>query len=99
MIFLGTPTQIITTIKKIGIKKRPVYVGRFDENGEFETTDETIIEKMKPHFEVKEETQTKPDEPITEITNETLIKCKKCEAEFENKGLLLAHIRKEHPKK
>ena len=58
---------------------------RFDENGEYETDDPVLIEKMKRRFKHEDE-------------KDAHIKCKKCGAEFENIGLLMHHHKKEHPK-
>lgn len=55
----------------------------FDANGEFETEDARLIAKLTPVFK-REETAA--------------IRCKKCEFETQNRGDLLAHYRKEHPK-
>lgn len=63
---------------------KPVFV--FNENGEYETNDPKIIDfmkKKKPHIKAVES---------------DLIKCKKCEFACSNKGELMAHYRKEHPK-
>lgn len=72
---------------------------QFDENGEFETEDEQLIKwiaknkkKINPIEKVKEE-------PNEEIKEEKIYKCKKCPFETNNQGELMAHYRKEHPKK
>ena len=53
---------------------------QFDENGEYETEDEKLIDWMKKN------------KGFIKCENNTL-KCKKCGQEFENKGLLMAHYR------
>jgi hypothetical protein len=63
----------------------------FDEKGEYRTNDEKLIKWMKENKNfIKHEEENNAD-------NDT-IQCKKCGAAFENKGLLMAHYRKEHPK-
>lgn len=64
----------------------------FDENGEFETEDKKLIEWIK-----KNKGFLKPFEEQAEET--ALMECKKCPFETDNKGELMAHYRKEHPKK
>ena len=67
---------------------------RFDANGEFETEDERLIRKLIHKF--------KHDAPI--VTEEQTTKehpalaCKKCDFTTTNKGELMAHYRKVHPK-
>lgn len=48
MIFLSEPNMHIFDFKTTGL------ICKFDENGEFKTEDEKLIEKLKPHFKVKE---------------------------------------------
>lgn len=56
----------------------------FNDKGEFETENAILIKALSQHFEeVKEEAK--------------VYKCKQCDFETENKGLLLAHYR-EHKK-
>lgn len=64
-------------------------VFQFDENGEYVTHDEKLIKWMKEH---------KNFIKCEEGNNIETIKCKKCGAEFTNKGEFLAHCRKLHPK-
>jgi hypothetical protein len=52
---------------------------QFDGNGEFETDDEKMIKRAVPYFKHEDNIET--------------MKCKKCGAEFTNKGELLAHYR------
>lgn len=82
MKFFGNPNEFVNTrIKKRNGHKLKTLC-RFDDNGEFETEEETLIEKLKPHFKYENNS----------------FKCKKCEFETDNNGKLLAHYRKEHPK-
>ena len=84
-------------------------VFQFDNNGEFETEDKSIIEFMRKYkghikcennaivsekIEVKEEVEEK--EEIKQEIKE--YKCKKCDYTTDNKGLLLAHYRQSHKK-
>lgn len=95
MKFYSEPNMSVFKMVKQGRFNKKVLAFKFDENGEFETEDNRLIEKLKIHFKHDEKSKepTKEPEPIKEII------CKQCSKSFENKGLLLAHIRKEHPKK
>jgi hypothetical protein len=82
MKFYGEPNLLVNTRKKVNgmYKNTPLFI--FDENGEYETEDKRLIEKLKKNF--KHENNK--------------FKCKKCDFETDNMGELLAHYRKEHPK-
>lgn len=82
MKFYSEPNELVRTRIKINNEFKLKTVCQFDNNGEFETEDETLIEKLKPHFKYENNS----------------FKCKKCEFETDNNGKLLAHYRKEHPK-
>lgn len=57
----------------------------FDDKGEFVTNDEKLIKWMKENKNfIKHENNS--------------YKCKKCDFETDNQGVLLAHYRKEHPR-
>lgn len=81
MKFYGEPNTLVKTRKRkqfsTEVTMKPLF--RFDENGEYETTDERLIQKLKKKFKYEEE---------------KTYKCKKCEYETTNKGELLAHYRK-----
>ena len=69
----------------------------FDAEGNFETEDPKLIGWIK-----KNKNFLKPiEEPTGETKKETLAEynCKKCDFKTDNKGLMMAHYRKEHPKK
>lgn len=89
MKFLGTPNSLI----RMNIRKNMLFlnkpIGRFDNNGIFETDNIKIIDRMKGKFQVYED--------IPAISN-TLKHCKKCDFTCENQGELLAHYRAIHPK-
>lgn len=85
MKFIGQPNCHIIDYKR----NKEVFC--FDEKGEYVTNDEKLIKwmaKNKNFIKHKEEKR---------VSNDT-IKCKKCGAEFNNKGDLLVHYRKVHPK-
>jgi hypothetical protein len=88
MIFSGTPNL---TVKIQRYSRNKAKFIRFDENGEFETSEPGLIERLKRHY--------KYDEPDVPEKNEEskVYKCKFCSYQTENKGLLLAHYR-EHKK-
>ena len=83
MKFYGEPNLLVNTRKKVNgmYKNTPLF--RFDKNGEYETEDKRLIEKLKLNFKYE---------------NSETHKCKKCGLEFDNMGNLLAHYRKCHPK-
>jgi hypothetical protein len=56
---------------------------QFDNKGEFTTDNERIIQRFMSHFD------SKPAEQY---------KCKKCDYVTNNKGELMVHHRKDHPK-
>jgi hypothetical protein len=66
---------------------------KFDEKGEYITLDPTLAKRMSIHFSCKEiELIEKVEEKVE------LLHCKKCDFTCENKGLLMAHYRENHPK-
>jgi hypothetical protein len=79
-------------------------IGKFDEDGIFETTDPYYIQKLKLYFPVVDESvPEKPIEPEKKAEQPkapaaTVRTCKTCGATFESQGALLAHYRTEHPK-
>lgn len=95
MIFIGTPDLFV----RISNKNFQRLTGRkgfyFDNNGRFETDNEILCKILKQHFEVEEEVSENKE--IQAEVKETF-KCKKCDFETDNKGLLMAHYKEKHPK-
>lgn len=92
MKFYGEPFMLVRDKTSKRVKK---VLFTFDEKGEYETENPALIERLKPHFRHDEE------EISVEVSIEPekkTICCKECSLTFENKGLLLAHIKKEHKK-
>lgn len=58
----------------------------FDENGKYETQDEKLIAWMKKN------------KNFIRCEESEVLKCKKCEFTCSNRGELMAHYRKDHPK-
>ncbi len=86
MKFFSDPNHVIIERTKnnvTGIISNRVKC-KFDDNGELETQDIKLIEKLKQHFKF-------------ESTESTIKKCKKCNFETDNNGSLMAHYR-EHKK-
>ena len=83
MIFLGEPGKVLYDIQS----HRSF---RFNKDGRLEVRNRSIIKKLKRKFPVLQE------EAAIETDKKHI--CKKCGAEFDNVGNMLAHIRKEHPK-
>lgn len=94
MKFYGTPNQLVNIReRKLGkLVTKPKF--RFDENGEYETEDMDLIERLKPHF--KHDNNAVNNEKTIECDKKFI--CKKCGFETENRGVFLAHCKKEHPK-
>lgn len=78
--FKGEPNHLVRFYPPIG---NVAYV-RFDENGEYTTDNERIIQRFMHKFD---------SVPIKEEYT-----CKKCEFVTDNRGLLMSHYRSEHPK-
>jgi rubrerythrin len=80
MKFYGPPNMLVKAKKRKKLstefEMKPIF--RFNENGEYETSDEKLIQKLKKKFK-HEETKK--------------YTCKQCGDEFENKGLYLAHMK------
>jgi hypothetical protein len=68
-----------------------VELGQFDKNGNLETNDTILIQRLK-------ELGYTPIEDVKKATNNEN-ECKKCGQKFANKGELMAHYRKDHPRK
>ena len=87
-----------TDIPNLYVKFTNKYIQRatgkkgmyFDANGEYETDNPVLIKAFTPLFAVvKEEPQE--EKPV--------LICKKCDFTCDNRGILLAHYRSEHPNK
>lgn len=77
---------------------KPYKSIRFDDNGEYETENTRLIARLKNRFGHEEpktviEEPKKIEETKENIIASTVYRCKKCDFETENKGLLLAHYR------
>ena len=83
MKFGGVPNQRVRIKQtKQRINHRFPKVIKFDKRGIYETESELMIKLLKERFP---------------IVPNPVYKCKKCDFETENKGLLLAHYKVEHP--
>jgi len=85
---------------------RPVSDGRtgirlfkFDEKGEYVTLDPILAKRLEAKFRCEEielvevGKQAEPEKEPAKVC-----KCKKCDFETDNNGLLMAHYREMHPK-
>jgi hypothetical protein len=73
----------------------------FDENGFYETDDTAIInfiKSKKPFVKVIQEPEAEAEKEPKKHS-EVFYNCSKCEYKTTNKGELMAHYRKFHPKK
>jgi hypothetical protein len=83
---------------------------RFDTKGEFITDDESLIERMKSHFDYIELEEAKTIGTRVKVAievskmiigvpevKENKLKCSKCDFATDNQGLLMSHYR-EHKK-
>ena len=109
MKFYGLPKMGVyerKTRRDIIKNKRPKLIFRFDGNGEFITSDETLIAKLIGKFKHDEteianitftESVIKAEE--VEIKSENSLRhCKKCEFTCDTQGQLLKHYRESHTK-
>ena len=100
--FLGTPRMLDKLNPPIGNKKRL----RLDANGEITTEDERVIKRFHHKFDSKpskngiEQAVEELDDGSFDIIDgdKQYYPCKKCEYTTLNKGELMAHYRKDHPK-
>jgi len=78
----GMPYETVFTTVRVGKKaKKRIALFRFDANGEADVDyDDKMIARLKVHYNVE---------------NEPNYKCKYCDFETDNKGVLMAHY-KEH---
>ena len=85
MKFYGQPNSLVREMRRKPFSTEYEFkpIFRFDEKVEYSTTDDRLIQKLKKKFKFEEE---------------KTYKCKKCGEEFENRGLMLAHYRANHPK-
>lgn len=66
----------------------------FDSNGIFETDIPVLVKALSRQFEIdSNEIENKV------VSTEAIRRCKKCDFTCDNQGELLAHYRKNHPKK
>jgi hypothetical protein len=96
MKFFGTPNMaVMERNREPKYRKNPFkckqLLFRFDNNGEYSTTDEALINKLIGKFKHENGTIEPP------VASKSM-KCKKCDYVTDNKGELLAHYRTEHPK-
>lgn len=99
--FLGTPNMLVVLNPPIGNIKRL----RFDANGEITTENERVIKRFHHKYDSKpsekeiEQAVEELDDGSADIfTEHASHNCKKCEFTTDNKGLLMAHYRSDHPK-
>lgn len=100
----GSPNELVTTIMKQAGRRRTVPLFKFDENGIAEINEQdftkTQIDRLKQRYEtLDKDIKKEVKEPKKAKKKPTTRVCKTCGAEFESQGQLLAHYRKEHPKK
>lgn len=94
MRFQSVPGRVVQKRVKRNGRKRIVALFKFDEKG-FASIDETKytatdLKSLKRLFKVVEEEKK---EDVTKVC-----KCKKCDFETDNRGVLMTHYRSEHPK-
>jgi hypothetical protein len=83
MKFYGKPGSLVREMRRNPMKEEPEFVPlfRFDKNGEYSTSDDRLIQKLKRKFKYEEE---------------KIYECKECDYKTPNKGKLLAHYRANH---
>lgn len=100
----GNPNELVFTHTRQAGKIRQIPLFSFDENGIADIDEnklsEAHINKLKELYEViDKDIKEEVKEPKKAKKKPTTRVCKTCGAEFESQGQLLAHYRKEHPKK
>ena len=108
MIFFSDQPNLYVKISNKNLQRLTQRKGfYFNDKGEYETDNPSMIKALKQSFRFEE---SKPIEPIIEpieaietnkepeIESPKVVKCKKCDFTTDNKGKLLAHYRAEHRK-
>lgn len=94
--FFGQPNMLVKMRHRVPfqtvVEHKPAF--RFDENGEYVTDDEELIEKLLSKFDGVPMEEVEVTEEATEEEPQLLYRCRKCGDGFDNKGKLLAHSRK-----
>lgn len=106
MKFKAEPNLYVRVSNKIVQRTTGLKGFNFDENGEYETENPMMINVLSQNFEVIEEVLEQAEEVVeveeiketVEVIEVKLFKCKKCDFKTDNKGELLAHYKKDHPK-
>lgn len=108
MKFYAEPHLAVFEIQKKRIlgessELKRAIVCQFDNNGEFETDNESLITKLSKKFKHDEPIVTIDEKPVeaeeVEISAETKLRhCKKCDFTCDTQGQLLKHYREEHSK-
>lgn len=99
--FVGEANMLVRLNPPIGNIKHI----RFDAKGEFNTENEHMIQRFHHRFD----SRPSDNEPTEEMTDDIEFQyhgqqnvkqyhCNQCEFASENKGVLLAHKKSEHPK-
>lgn len=99
--FMGAPHLLVNVNPPIGEIKHI----RFDANGEFVTDNERLIRRMHHQFDSMPAGDSELTEAMTDDLEQTFEQakvkvwsCNQCEFKSENKGVLMAHKKAEHPK-
>ena len=95
MTFKGQPNLYVRISQKYIQRATGKKGFMFDENGRYETDNPILIKLLSQHFPIEESDNEAAEQPKSEETK--VFKCKQCDFETGNKGLLLAHYR-EHKK-
>lgn len=98
MKFKGEPNQVVRITSP---RKGEVKVFSFNSEGIYESNHPVTIKRLQANFEQVVEEMSMPVELSEPTPQETPAQfpCKKCAFIATNKGELMAHYRKEHPKK
>ena len=105
MRFYGTPNMSVFEINKSrkdmhNVYKRRIRLFRFDDNGEFTTTDEKLIAKLIKKFKHDEPITTIEEKPVEAEEVAKVYHCKHVDCDFvaHSPIELAQHSRKIHPK-
>lgn len=99
--FIGEPNMLVRLNPPIGNIKHV----RFDAKGEFNTENELMIQRFHHRFDSCPSNNTATEGMTDDLEFQDhgqlsikLYHCNKCDFTSENKGVLLAHKKSEHPK-
>lgn len=96
MQYKATPLMFVRLVKPIPTPNGVIKGFSFNDDGIFETDNETLIQRIGTTFEIVPDMTSKTS--VGSLTDEPRFQCKKCNYDTDNRGQLMAHYRVSHPK-